>query len=64
MSKKNNRKKVLIISGKRAKKALEVGLDNYLQSIGYTSTFLEAAGSIEFSDDEFAAMLQALKEDK
>jgi hypothetical protein len=64
MSKNNDRKRALIISGKRARKALEVGLDNYLQSIGYTSTFLESAGSIEFSDDEFAAMLQALQEDK
>ncbi len=64
MSKKNNCKKPLIISGKRAQKALKVGLDNYLKSIGYTSTFLQHAGSIEFSDDEFSAMLQALKEDK
>ena len=64
MSKKNNCKKPLIISGKRAEKALEVGLDSYLKSIGYTGTFLQHAGSIEFSDDEFAAMLQALKEDK
>ena len=64
MSKKNNRKKILTISGKRAEKALEIGLDNYLKSIGYKSTFLQHAGSIEFTDDEFAAMLQALKEDK
>jgi hypothetical protein len=64
MSKKNNHKKILTISGKRAQKALEVGLDSYLQSVGYTGTFLQHAGSIEFSDDEFAAMLQALKEDK
>ena len=64
MSKKNNRKKLLIISGKRAEKALKMGLDRYLKSIGYTSTFLQHAGSIEFTDDEFAAMLQALKEDK
>jgi hypothetical protein len=64
MSKKNNRKKLLIISGKRAEKALKMGLDNYLKSIGYTSTFLQHAGSIEFSDEEFAAMLQELREDK
>jgi hypothetical protein len=64
MSKKNNRKKSLTISGNRAKKALEVGLDRYLRSIGHTSTFPQAAGSIDFSDDEFAAMLQALQEDK
>jgi hypothetical protein len=64
MSKKNNRKKLLIISGKRAQKALKMGLDNYLKSIGHTSTFLQHAGSIEFSDDEFAAMLQELREDK
>jgi hypothetical protein len=64
MSKKNKRKKNLTISGNRAKKALEVGLDRYLQSIGHTSTFSQAAGSIDFTDDEFAAMLQALAEDK
>jgi hypothetical protein len=64
MSKKNNRKKILTIPAKRGEEALEVGLDSYLQSIGYTGTFLQHAGSIEFSDDEFAAMLQALKEDK
>ena len=63
MINKNDREKLLIISGKQAEDALVVGLDRYLQSIGYTGTFLKSAGSIEFSDDEFAAMLQALKED-
>ena len=64
MDKKNDRKKLVTISGKQAEEALSVGLDRYLQSVGYTGTFLKSAGSIEFSDDEFAAMLQALKEDK
>jgi hypothetical protein len=64
MSKKKDRKQGSIISGKGAEDALAVGLDRYLQSVGYTGTFLQHAGSIEFSDDEFAAMLQALKEDK
>ena len=52
------------MSGKQAEDTLAVGLDRYLQSVGYTGTFLQHAGSIEFSDEEFAAMLQALKEDK
>ncbi len=64
MSKKKDRKQGSIISGERAKKALKVGLSNYLRSTGHTNTFYQYAGSIEFSDDEFAAMLEALKEDK
>ena len=64
MSKKKDRKQGSIISGKRAQRALEVGLANYLRSTGYTNTFYKYAGSIDFSDEEFAAMLEALKEDK
>ncbi len=64
MSKEKDRKQGSIISDKRTEDALAVGLDRYLKSVGYTGTFLQHAGSIEFSDEEFAAMLQALKEDK
>jgi hypothetical protein len=64
MSKKSIKKQLLVISGKRAKKALSVGLDKYLKSIEHTTSISEHAGSIEFSDDEFSAMLQALKEDR
>jgi hypothetical protein len=64
MSKKSLDKQPLIISGKRAKKALSVGLDKYLKSIEHTAIISEHAGSVEFSDDEFSAMLQALEEDR
>jgi hypothetical protein len=64
MSKKLARKKSLIISGDKAKKALTIGLDRYLESIGHKTNLSEYAGSIEFSDDEFDAMLQELREDK
>jgi hypothetical protein len=43
------------------------GLKNWLQptkSIKQTATMSKYAGSIEFSNDEFSAMLQALKDDK
>ena len=45
-----HRKQSSIISGKRAKKALKVGLANYLRSTGYNNTFYQYAGSIDFSD--------------
>jgi hypothetical protein len=64
MSKKLDRQKPLIISGKKAKKALSIGLDRYVESIGHKTSLSEYAGSIDFSDDEFDAMLQELKEDK
>jgi hypothetical protein len=64
MSKKRVIKQPLLISGKRAEKALSVGLDNYLQDVGYKTAIREYAGSIDFTDDEFSAMLQELKEDK
>lgn len=64
MSKKIARKKLLIISGDKAKKALTIGLDRYLESMEHQANLSEYAGSIEFSDDEFDAMLQELREDK
>jgi hypothetical protein len=64
MSKKRVTKQPLLISGKRAEKALAVGLDHYLQSVGYKTAIHEYAGSIDFTDDEFSAMLQELKEDR
>jgi hypothetical protein len=64
MDRKSLNTQPLVISGNRAKKALSVGLDRYLKSIEHTTNISEHAGSIEFSDDEFSAMLQALKEDK
>ena len=63
MINKNDREKLSTISVKQAEDALAVGLDRYSQRVRYTGTFLKSAGSIEFSDDQFAAMLQALKED-
>jgi hypothetical protein len=39
-------------------------LDRYVESIGHKTNLSEYAGSIEFSDDEFDAMLQELREDK
>jgi hypothetical protein len=64
MSKKLDHKKPLIISGKKAKKALSVGLGRYVESMGHKTSLSEYAGSIDFSDDEFDAMLQELKEAK
>lgn len=64
MSKKSPNKQPLIIAGKRVRKTLSVGLDKYLKSIEHTASISKHAGSIEFSDDEFSAMLQALKEDR
>lgn len=64
MSEKLSSKKPLIISGKEAKKALSIGLDRYLEITGHKNKLSEYAGSIKFSDDEFDAMLQELKEDK
>lgn len=64
MNKVSSHKKPLIISGDRAKEAIELGLDRYLQKIGHQSNFASKSGSINFTDEEFAAMLQALKEDK
>jgi hypothetical protein len=64
MSKKCAMKQPLLISGNRAKKALAIGLDHYLQSVGYKTAIHEYAGSIDFTDEEFSAMLQELKEDK
>jgi putative addiction module CopG family antidote len=53
-----------ILAGKYASpdEAIEAAL-NILQS-KQTATMSKYAGSIEFSDDEFSAMLQALKDDK
>jgi hypothetical protein len=62
MSKKLERKKPLIIAGKKAKKALSIGLGQYVESVGHKTSLSEYAGSIDFSDDEFEAMLQELKE--
>jgi hypothetical protein len=64
MSKKIAAKKLSIISGKEAKNALSIGLDRYVKTMGYTTNLSEYAGSIKFSNDEFDAMLQELKEDK
>jgi hypothetical protein len=64
MSKKTAGKKPLIISGKKAKKALSIGLGRYVESVGHKTSLSEYAGSIDFSDDEFDAMLQELKEAK
>jgi hypothetical protein len=64
MSKKLDRQKPLIISGKKAKKALAIGLGQYIESTGHKTSLSEYAGSIDFSDDEFEAMLQELKEAK
>jgi hypothetical protein len=61
MSKKLAQKKPLIISGK---KALSIGLDRYVESVGHKTNLSEYAGSIKFSDAEFDAMLQELHEDK
>lgn len=64
MSEKLSSKKPLIISGKEARKALSIGLDRYMEMTGYKNKLSEYAGSLKFSDDEFDAMLQELKEDK
>ena len=64
MSEKLSSKKPLIISGKEAKKALSIGLDRYIAISGHKTNLAEYAGSIKFSNDEFDAMLQELKEDK
>jgi hypothetical protein len=64
MTEKLSSKKPLIISGKEAHQALSIGLEKYLDAIGHENKLTEYAGSIEFSDDEFDAMLQELKEDK
>ena len=64
MSKITKNKQPLIISGKRARKALKMGLDKYLQSIGYVSGFHSKDIGIDFTDEEFDAMIQTLKEDK
>ena len=64
MSKKIEYKKPLIISGKKAKKALSIGLGRYVESVGHKTSLSEYAGSIDFNDDEFEAMLHQLKEDK
>jgi hypothetical protein len=64
MSKKVSSKKPSIISGKEAKKALTIGLDRYLEMTGYKNNLSKYAGSIKFSNEEFDAMLQELKEDK
>lgn len=63
MSKKLSSKKLLIISGKEAKKALSIGLDRYVEMTGHKTNLAEYAGSLKFNDDEFDAMLQELKED-
>lgn len=64
MNKKLSSKKPLIISGKEAQKALSIGLDRYVEMTGNKNKLSEYAGSLKFSDDEFDAMLQELKEDK
>jgi hypothetical protein len=64
MSKKLSIKKPLIISGKEAEKALSIGLAKYMELTGHKSKLSDYAGSIEFSDDEFEAMLQELSKDK
>lgn len=72
MSKVSSHKKPLIISGDRATEAIrqsrrstnDIGLDLYLKNIGYKSIFAAKSVSIDFTDEEFAQMLQALKEDK
>ena len=64
MSEKIVAKKLSIIAGKEAKKALSIGLDRYLEMTKHKNKLSEYAGSIKFSDDEFDAMLQELKEDK
>jgi hypothetical protein len=64
MSRKLSSKKPLIISGKEAQRALSIGLDRYLEIIGYKNNLSEYAGSIKFKDDEFDAMLQEIEEDK
>jgi hypothetical protein len=53
MSKKISAKKLLIISGKEAQKALSIGLDRYLEMTGHENKL-----------SEFDALLQELKEDK
>ena len=64
MGKVRKRRQPLIISGKQAKKAIRIGLDKYLQSIGYVSGFHCKDIGIDFTDEEFDAMIQTLKEDK
>ena len=64
MSEKIVANKLSIISGEEAKKALSIGLDRYVEITGYKNKLSEHAGIIKFSDDEFDAMLQELKEDK
>lgn len=64
MSKKIATKKLQIISGKEAKKALSIGLDRDLEITGYKNKLSEYAGSIKFSDDKFDPMLPELKEDR
>ena len=64
MNKKYLTKQPLVISGKLARRVLEIGLDRYLQSIEHTNIMSRYAGSIEISDDEFSEMLKELKEDK
>jgi hypothetical protein len=62
MSKKLACKKPLIIADKKAEKALSIGFGRYVEGIGHKTNLSEYAGSIDFSDDEFEAMLQELKE--
>jgi hypothetical protein len=64
MSKKLSSKKPFIISGKEAQKALSIGLDRYVEILGHKTNLADYAGSIKFSNDEFDAMLQELKQDK
>jgi hypothetical protein len=64
MNKHNVIKQPLASSPENAKKKLPIDLERYLEDPENTTIMSKYAGSIEFSDDEFSAMLQELKEDK
>ena len=64
MSKVSSHKKPLIISGDQAREEIKIGLDQYLQNIGHKSKFASRPTSIDFTDEELAEMIKALKENK
>jgi hypothetical protein len=64
MNKHNVIKQPLASSPENAKKNLPIELEPYPTDQESTTIMSKYAGSIKFSDDEFSAMLQELKEDK
>lgn len=64
MNKNNVTKQPLASSAENAKKKLLINLEYYPEDQENITIMSKYAGSIEFSDNEFSAMLQELKEDK